>query len=108
MKSNRPILKCFAIVLLLTFSQKLGAGLYLHTWFHFRSCQQPVNSPAANVTSYSCNCVDDFSMPFADPVCETGLAAATPQQIFLSIFIQPVPTTVQAFKFLRGPPVFLS
>lgn len=108
MKSNQPILKCVAIVLLLTFSQKLGAGLYLHNWFHFKKCQQIAHSPAANVASYSCSCVDDFSMPFADPVCETRSVSFTPKQSFVSIFIQPIPIAEKVFKSLRGPPVFLS
>src|SRR5215470_6909163 len=108
MKSRQPILKCFAIILLLTFSQKLGAGLYLHNWFHFKNCKQPAHSPASNVTSYSCNCVDDFSMPFAETVCETESATCTPKQSFVSILIQPVPKTKAVFKSLRGPPTFLS
>jgi hypothetical protein len=108
MKSNQHILKVFAVVLLLTFSQKLGAGLYLHNWFHFKNCQQSAHSPAANVGSYSCNCVDDFSMPFADPVCENGYVASIPEQCFVSILIQPVPIKVRVFRSLRGPPVFLS
>src|SRR5262252_6094726 len=106
MKPNRPILKCFAIVLLLTFSQKLGAGLYLHNWFHYKNFQQLPHSAGGNVASYSCNCVDDFSMPFADPVCETGSIAPVPKQSFVSTFIQPVPIAVRVFKSLRGPPLF--
>src|SRR5262245_34363599 len=107
MKLNQRILKCFAIILLLTFSQKLGAGLFIHNWFHFKNCHQPVEC-SANVTSYSCNCVDDFSMPLADPVCVTESSAGIPEQSFISIFIQPVPITVTVFESLRGPPVFVS
>ena len=108
MRSGQFILKCFAIILLLAFSQKLGAGLYLHNWFHFRNCKQPAHSPATNVASYSCNCVDDFSMPFADPVCGTAFTVCAPEQGFVSIFIQSFPITVTVFKALRGPPAFPS
>jgi hypothetical protein len=108
MKSNQNILKVFAIILLLTFSQKLGAGLYLHNWFHFKNTHQAAHSSASNVASYSCNCVDDFSMPFADPVCDIEAVTSLPEQCIVSIFIQPVPIRPGVFNSLRGPPMFLS
>jgi len=108
MKSNQHILKVFAVILLLTFSQKLGAGLYLHNWFHFKNCPQSAHSPAANVGSYSCNCVDDFSMPLAEPVSEGATVASIPEHRFISAYTESVPISFGGLNSLRGPPVFLA
>jgi len=59
--------KIFAIFLLLVFAQKMGGGLYLHNWLHVKNCEQSIpKTSGKNFTNYSCNCIDDFSMPFTE------------------------------------------
>lgn len=108
MRSNQHILKSLAIVLLLTFSQKLGAGLYVHNWFHFNNAHHSAQSPKANVTNYSCNCVDDFSMPFAEPVSEIAAVASVPDECFISIYIESAPISFTGVTSLRGPPALIA
>jgi len=107
MKRNQFIIKSFAIILLLVFTQKVGVGLYLHNWLHTNNCQQ--SSPiGSNVTGYACSCVDDFSMPFAEPIAEIVSSVPVLHQSFISSYIQPVLTFSRIFNSLRAPPTFLS
>jgi hypothetical protein len=105
MKSNQLKLKGLAIILLLTFSQKMGAGLYLHNWLHLKNCKQSSQSGGTNVINYNCTCVDDFSMPFAEslePVTQT-ISSAEIEFISFHKFLAPFSPTF--FNSLRGPPV---
>jgi hypothetical protein len=104
MKSDQRILRSFAIILLLTFGQKLGAGLYIHNWFHFKNCHQPVPS-SANVTSYSCNCVDDFSMPFAEAPEKVSQVVCSVEVEFSPSHKSLISLPPLRFYSLRGPPV---
>jgi hypothetical protein len=104
MKPNQHILKSFAIILLLVFSQKIGLGLYLHNWLHTNNCQQslPIGN---NVSGYTCSCVDDFSMPFAgnlEPVTQT---ISTERVEFIACHKFLIPFSSTFFHSLRGPPV---
>jgi len=108
MKPTRLIKKSFAIILLLVFAQKTGAELYFHNWFHSNKYEKSApRTPAKNVVGYSCNCIDDFSMPFADN-------AERPLQIIsfigseLTILHKYFVSSSSAFFFcLRAPPTLL-
>jgi hypothetical protein len=109
MKFNRPIQKFFAIVLLLLFAQKIGVELYLHNWLHTNNSKQFHSQvPVQNVVSYSCNCIDDFSMPFAEPASEILTSAIVYQPIFFSPDIQSDSFTAFLFHSLRAPPAINS
>lgn len=107
MSSRRPIQKLFAIVLLLVFVQKLGGGLYLHNWLHAKSESTIPLSPGKNIVSYSCNCIDDFSMPLTHPASEVFLNASESHQIFFSSSIQPHSFSFLLFNSLRAPPAIV-
>jgi hypothetical protein len=106
MRSNRPTVKSFALIILLVFCQKVGGGLYLHNWLHANACKETSQSTTAKVTGYNCSCIDDFSMPFADnpetvyqrvPLIETEFVQSGNSFVrFSSIF----------FHSLRAPPFF--
>lgn len=99
MKSNRHIVKVLAVVFILLFSQKIGAGLFLHSWLH-------VNDNKENIT-YSCTCIDDFLTPF-DETPETVISQ--PVSVFNSayqFYNSDVVSFAQTFAALRGPPVFI-
>jgi len=105
MKPNRLILKSFAIILLLVFSQKIGAGLYLHNWLHTTNCKQ--SSPiGSNVVGYACNCVDDFSMPFAESLEPATQTIPSTEVEFISFHKFLIPLSATFFYSLRGPPFF--
>src|SRR4030095_13698838 len=106
MKANRLIRKFFAVALLLVFSQKIGGGLYLHNWLHAKNFQQPFQSATAHVTGYSCNCADEFSVPFIDaPEKLPQIIAATECEHFASYKLV-IPISTRRYSLLRGPPYF--
>ncbi|MCG2616441.1 hypothetical protein LZZ85_19230 [Terrimonas sp. NA20] len=56
-------------MLLLVFSQKMGAGLFLHNLLHSQDIDQPFQSSEQGKAndksiSFACNCIDDFLIPF--------------------------------------------
>ena len=109
MNPNRLIVKVFAIILLVVFSQKIGVGLFLHNWLHVKNCSQSSSQPgAANAVNYNCNCIDDFSMPFAEPVTETISFIAIAHQSFVSFYTQPLSVFFPVYNSLRAPPALLS
>lgn len=105
---NRPfILRCAAFLLILVFSQKAGAGLFLHNFFHSgiaknESAEQQHKQEKG--FSYACTCVDDFLLPFTaeeEPVyAEPVLDFATSVTFFEEI----IPFHTSVLYFLRGPP----
>src|SRR5436190_6490193 len=105
MKSTRLIQTSFAIFFLLLFAQKIGVGLYLHNWFHTNKYEKSLpQTPAKNAASYSCNCIDDFSMPLAEPVFEIKSTIGVQDQVFLSLPISSFSFSFPSFNSLRAPP----
>ena len=107
MRSNRFIIKIFAVLLLVLFSQKVGAGIYLHNWLHAKSCKK-ASQNNSNTVSYNCNCIDDFSMPFAEPVIETVSFVTVPHPDFVSSYIASMPDVFHVFHSLRAPPPYIA
>jgi hypothetical protein len=106
MRSNRFILKSLTIILLLVFTQKIGVGLYVHNWLHANNCKQL--PPGSNAIKISCSCVDDFSMPFSEPVADITFYVPVQYQSFIAACIPQVPCFFPVFYSLRGPPVLAS
>jgi hypothetical protein len=105
MKIKRFIQKGVAIILLLVFSQKMGGGLYLHNWLHSGNCKQTPLTGSTNIVSYSCNCIDDFSMPFAEPVVDVLPSIVFPHQVFPFSYTPEISFSFRFFNSLRAPPV---
>jgi hypothetical protein len=107
MKARPFILRCAAFFLILVFSQKSGAGLFLHNLLHAKNfiAEHPVNEDQKSKDlGYACTCIDDFFMPF-DEAVET----VCPQPVLypdtpLQFFEESVPFHTAIFSFLRGPP----
>jgi hypothetical protein len=82
----------------------MGGGLYLHNWLHAKSESTVPLSPGKNIVSYSCNCIDDFSMPFTEcdeKIANIIVAPAFQHNISLQSFI---PFSSTFFFSLRAPP----
>ena len=106
---NRPfILRCTAFFLVLVFSQKAGAGFFLHNLFHSNIASNKNSSQQheeSKDTNYSCTCVDDLLMPFTEtevPAYSFPLASFTTLNTF---FKEDILFTCSVHSFLRGPPV---
>ena len=100
------IKKLISILLLLVLIQKMGGGLYFHNYFHAignieLSDKAQVNASHVN---YSCNCIDDFYLPFTEPAAEPILFHPVSYRSFNSTYIQPHSVSERFFNSLRAPP----
>lgn len=103
MRSNRLITKGLAIVLLLVFTQKIGAGLYLHNWLHQKDCPGNQSYNAVQV-SVACNCIDDFTLPINKPADPVIAIIAVPPVSFFSDYTSSLFFYSGFYSSLRGPP----
>jgi hypothetical protein len=105
---NRPfILRCAAFLLILVFSQKAGAGLFLHNILHNNAANNKApghGNEKSTELSYNCTCIADFLIPFAEaeePVfSQPILSLAIP----VTFFEDNIPFRTPVFSSLRGPP----
>jgi hypothetical protein len=106
MTGKRFITKLTTVLLILVFSQKMGAGLYLHNWLHASKLHTTSSKPVSGQEiQFACGCINDFNLPFTEttvpsievPVCLISQPHSTP--------IFTIPTVFKYFHSLRGPPV---
>lgn len=107
MRSRPFILRCTAFLLILVFSQKAGAGLFLHNLLHSTVANNKVpgqENGKGKDFNYNCTCIDDFLMPFAEAE-EPGNALPV-LAIFIpfTFFENNIPFHTTIFSSLRGPP----
>ena len=105
--NRNPAIKFIAFLLLLVFIQKMGAGLYLHKWLHIQQCEKPSSAPVnEKAITYSCSCIDEFSMPFLD----LGIEIVNPDEALIcpvshAAFAEEIAVAPFLYNFLRGPPI---
>ena len=110
MRSRPVITRIVALLLIVVFSQKSGAGLFLHNLLHTSAGAAAAAKPGDVMThqvTYACSCIDDLMMPFEE--------AAPALQSEIHVVYAPVATTlieeVSLFSvtgtFLRGPPAYM-
>lgn len=98
---------CITFFLLLIFFQQMGAGLFIHNLFHDTKQTTRVpfeqNESKANV-NFTCNCVDDFLMPFVE--ADVALVLQKPFRYTNppTIYDDRICFTDLIFFSLRGPP----
>lgn len=107
MQKKPIIVRIIAIFLVLIFSQKLGAGLFIHSLLHTGNTagEFPLKQSEKNKhLGYACTCIDDFLMPYAeaeDPVC---VQPAFNFVIPFTFYKEHIPFHTSIFSSLRGPP----
>jgi hypothetical protein len=108
MLQNRLVIKLVAFVLIVLLSQKAGFGIYFHNSQHIQVANTKCDEHSVGITSFHCNCIDDFSMPFT----ETDDTINSFSPVFLQNFIasptNSVVNTSRFFNSLRAPPSLLS
>lgn len=110
MKLRPFIIRCAALVLILVFSQKTGAGLFLHNLLHTpaAAAKTPANPDENNrEVSFACNCIDDFLMPFTEAGEPVYTPPVTAHGIPVVFFHDLIPFSSPDFSSLRGPPAFI-
>ncbi len=107
MRSRPFILRCAAFILILVFSQKTGTGLFLHNLLHSNTANtndQQQEDENGKHFNYTCSCIDDFLMPFAETAAQDY---AQPVFAFINsvtFFKEHFPFHTTIFSSLRGPP----
>lgn len=107
MKGRSIIFRFATFLLLLIFSQKVGAGLFLHDLLHTANAnsKNPLQEKEnGKDIAYACNCIDDFLTPFIETdepvVFADVLLHVTP----VNFFKEDIFFTSRIFSSLRGPP----
>lgn len=105
MKHRGIILSCIAVFLMLIFSLKSGAGLFLHNFLHTGNPahEAPLTEDTKTV-NYGCTCIDDFLMPFDETVNPVFSRLCSHIPITTSLFRDDIPFCILVFSSLRGPP----
>lgn len=101
LRKNAFILRCAAILLILVFSQKSGAGLFVHNLFH---SSNEKNEEKGTDINYACFCIDDFLMPFAEAGEFKDPGPSISLIIPYSIFEFHIPFHKTIYTSFRGPP----
>lgn len=104
------IKKIISVLLLLILIQKMGGGLYLHNYFHVTGNIELSDKTELNAShvNYSCNCIDDFYLPFTGPSAELVLLVPVSHVSFASTYIQSHSVSALFFNSLRAPPACLA
>jgi hypothetical protein len=95
--------------MLLVFSQKAGAGLFLHNLLHTteRSANMPLGHAEFPGVSFTCNCADDFLVPFTageEIIYDAPIFIASKPMLVDKETESVLPSLLSK---LRGPPVFI-
>lgn len=101
---RRHYIKAVALVLLVTFCQRLGASLWVHHFYHEARVRSATDRQGISHFETRCDCLDDAFMPM-DGASVFVLPA--PSSSFLSIGPAVLPAFVErtpARFGLRGPP----
>ena len=107
MRINNKIARFISFILLLVFLQKMGPRLYLHNCYHSKSSQLPLSSNHKSFDT-SCDCMDDFSTAFLQPISSYNLFIPVHFIQFEDRRSNNHPSTQFLFITLRGPPVFFT
>ena len=107
MRARPFISRCIAILFILVFSQKSGAGLFLHNLLHAGDTATEVPGKQhdnSKELSYSCTCLDDFLVPFdgsQEPVYPPSITNPIVPDTF---FEDRIPFYTSILSSPRGPP----
>ena len=106
MKARPFILQIVAALMIFVFSQKIGAGLFLHNLFHDSVDNNKIHEQGnekGNITGYKCTCIEDFLMPFEEAREPNYFQPVSNYTIAFTFFQDIIPYT-SILPCLRGPP----
>jgi hypothetical protein len=107
MKTRPFIVRAAAVLFILVFSQKSGAGLFLHNFLHTKHTAKGIPDKQhdnSKELGYSCTCMDDFLVPFDG---SEELVYSPPLTIHIipeTFFQNRIPFYSSFISYLRGPP----
>ena len=100
------IKKFVSVILIIVLLQKIGGGLFLHNYLHTTNKKEHVTHSQIHlgILNSSCNCIDDFYIPFAEPENKLDTSVSDKAQIFNSKYVPPISICLRIFNSLRAPP----
>ena len=105
MRYKQPIIKFVSIIMMFVLTQKIAGGLYLHNWLHGTRSISLASHDDKIISQYNCSCIDDFYVPFTEPL-KISLQAPFPAQVdFFLVHELALPVVAKYFHSLRAPPV---
>ena len=105
MRYKQPIIKLVSILMMFVLTQKIAGGLYLHNWLHGSRSVTLSSHDDKTIGQYNCSCIDDFYVPFTEPL-KISLQVPFPDQADFSIVRDlALPVVAKYFPSLRAPPV---
>lgn len=105
LKTRSFILRCAAFLLMLAFSQKTGAGLFLHNLLHTETTGKPAGQDEnSREISIACSCIDDFLMPLDEPAQPVVCIPPVHHHNPVFYYRDTIPFYTCAHASLRGPP----
>ncbi|MBS1620527.1 MAG: hypothetical protein JST10_02380 [Bacteroidetes bacterium] len=109
MSSNRFSIKCFAVLFLILFSQKVAIGMYLHFWLHTTTPEKTLlvadKSKSLNV---NCHCINQFFMPCADDNAVYEITHVANYSVVGIFDLHTYSSLSFCFQSLRAPPAYFS
>jgi hypothetical protein len=104
MRYRQPIIKVVSIIMMFVLTQKVAGGLYLHNWLHTSKNTAALTHGEKAISQFNCSCIDDFYVPFTEPVeFSVEPPLLVPSDYFI-ITEQGLPVVSKHFSSLRGPP----
>lgn len=93
---------------MIVLTQKIAGGLYLHNWLHDSKQFSSVAHNRVSLSQANCTCIDDFYVPFTEPVIFSPEAPVCAQAGYFSLRELTLPVIVKYFHSLRAPPASTS
>jgi len=104
MRYNLRITKCISLLLLIVFSQKMSSRLYYHIRVHVQDNSSACSSPNDARVSNTCSCIDDFYIPFLEPLEQNITIPPKIVTGFIDSYTASVLSISKYFHSLRAPP----
>lgn len=87
----------------------MGVGLYLHNLLHNKDYNQSSAAlPDGKKVNYTCNCIDDFTMPFTETSIVELLVVNSSDFEYTSFYKESIPFSFHFFNSLRAPPFVIA
>ncbi len=108
MRYKQSIAKWLSIVMMIVLAQKVAGGLYLHNWLHDSKQFSSISHHPAALSQANCTCIDDFYIPFTEPVILHADSPFLSHENYFAVFRFVLPVVPKYFHSLRAPPLSIS
>jgi len=104
MRLKHTTRKFFIILLIVVFSFKAGAGLYLHNYTHVKNIFS-TSATGSKEIKFACSCIIDFYLPFTEIAQQKIILPYFTNEERTFPFTSFIFSSASFFYSLRAPPV---